>query len=392
MPRTKAALRHYSSAAPLAAICAGVVAYASLHPFDDWRALNANPLAFLVQPWPRWWTGFDILANLLGYMPVGALLFGAMVRSRVPARRAMWRAWFGAVALSLCMEIAQNFLPRRVASNLDLFLNGLGAALGIAAAFALHRLGWVDRWQGLRDRWFIQRSAGGLVLLLVWPLGLLIPTPVALGVGRILPRLQEMFSDIFEGTVIAPWFSAPIWTAQDFLPLSASAEVSTIALGLLGPCLLGFSITHAGWRRLALLPVLAGLGIATTALSTALSFGPQHAFAWHTGVFWLGLGAGAVLAACAARLAHRTCAAVGLIALTALIVGVAQAPADPYFAQSLQAWEQGNFIRFHGAAQWVGWLWPFGALGYLLLRTARADDVAESDSKLSSRSPLESIR
>ena len=62
-----------------------------------------------------------------------------------------------------------------------------------------------------------------------------------------------------------------------------------------------------------------------------------------------------------------------LIAVTTLVVAVAQAPADPYFAQSLQAWEQGNFIRFHGAAQWVGWLWPFAALIYLLLRTGRPE-------------------
>jgi hypothetical protein len=55
----------------------------------------------------------------------------------------------------------------------------------------------------------------------------------------------------------------------------------------------------------------------------------------------------------------------GLVVLT-LVVGVAQA--DPYFAQSLQAWEQGRFVRFHGLAQWIGWLWPYGAMGWLLSR------------------------
>ena len=42
----------------------------------------------------------------------------------------------------------------------------------------------------------------------------------------------------------------------------------------------------------------------------------------------------------------------------------------PYFAQSLHGWEQGRFIRFHGAAQWVGWLWPYAAIVYLLTRLA----------------------
>jgi hypothetical protein len=45
-----------------------------------------------------------------------------------------------------------------------------------------------------------------------------------------------------------------------------------------------------------------------------------------------------------------------------------QAPADPYFAQTLQTWEQGRFIRFHGLAQWLGWLWPYAALVYVLTR------------------------
>ena len=59
-----------------------------------------------------------------------------------------------------------------------------------------------------------------------------------------------------------------------------------------------------------------------------------------------------------------------LMALTALVSLVAQAPADPYFAESLQAWEQGRFIRFHGAAQWIGWAWPYVAMAYLLGRIA----------------------
>ena len=362
---------HHSSAAPLAAIYAALVIYASLYPFDDWRAFDTNPFAFLVMPWPRWWTAFDVGANLLGYVPLGAMMFGALVRSGVPTRRSVSLAWSAAFGLSLCMEVTQNFLPRRVASNLDLSLNTLGAGLGIGLALAIHRQGWVDRWQALRERWFIQDSAGGLALIVSWPLGLLIPTPVALGVGRILPRLHEGFAQVFEGTPIAPWLDAPIWTAQHLVRLSALAEVSIVALGLLGPSLLAFTITHPGWRRLTLVPVLAGLGVATTTLSTALNFGPQHALAWGTGLFWLGLGGGALLAGLASRLPARTCAAFGLIALTALVVGVAHAPADPYFAHSLQAWEQGDFIRFHGAAQWVGWLWPFVALGYLLVRSAR---------------------
>jgi hypothetical protein len=61
------------------------------------------------------------------------------------------------------------------------------------------------------------------------------------------------------------------------------------------------------------------------------------------------------------------------MALTALISLVAQMPADAYFAQSLQAWEQGRFIRFHGAAQGVGWFWPYATMADLLGRVAARD-------------------
>jgi hypothetical protein len=70
---------------------------------------------------------------------------------------------------------------------------------------------------------------------------------------------------------------------------------------------------------------------------------------------------------------QRLAAGLGLVVLSALVVLVAQAPTDPYFADSLQAWEQGRFVRFHGLAQWVGWLWPYAAMAWLLARTGRRD-------------------
>ena len=40
---------------------------------------------------------------------------------------------------------------------------------------------------------------------------------------------------------------------------------------------------------------------------------------------------------------------------------------------TLQAWEQGRFIRFNGLAQWLGWLWPYAVLVYVLLRVSRPE-------------------
>ena len=108
--------------------------------------------------------------------------------------------------------------------------------------------------------------------------------------------------------------------------------------------------------------------VAATTLSTALSFGPAHAMAWVTPWSLPALALGTVLVLAATLLDLRPAAGIGLAVLGALVVLVSQAPLDPYFAASLQRWEQGRFIRFHGLAQWIGWLWPYAAMVWLLGR------------------------
>ena len=110
-------------------------------------------------------------------------------------------------------------------------------------------------------------------------------------------------------------------------------------------------------------------------LSTALNFGPQHALAWLAPGTLPGLALGLAAALLLAPLPRRLAAGLGLVVLTALVMLVARAPADPYFASSLQRWEQGRFIRFHGLAQWVGWLWPYAAGLWLLGRLGAAPTI-----------------
>ena len=43
------------------------------------------------------------------------------------------------------------------------------------------------------------------------------------------------------------------------------------------------------------------------------------------------------------------------------------------YKRQLQAWEQGRFIRFYGLGQWLGWLWPYAALMYVVLHVSRRD-------------------
>lgn len=362
-------MRHRSSAWLLAAAMVGLTVYASLHPFSGWR-LPAVPLSrLLLPPWSTYWTLFDLMANLVAYVPLGALLCVAQLREGASSSRAFVVAVAAGALLSWTMELLQNLLPARVPSIADLGLNTAGTLVGAALAVAARALGWVQRWEVLRERWFHARGSGAaLALLLLWPVGLLFPPSLPLGLGQVLPRINAALADWLLDTPLEGWIEAP--AEQLWVPLSPGGEVVAIALGLLAPVWVAYSVAHPGWRRLGLLVGAALLGFGATTLSTALNFGPEHALTWVTTPVVPGIVLALLLAAPLAWLPRRGAAGLGLMAITALLAMVNQAPADPYFAESLQAWEQGRFIRFHGLAQWVGWLWPYGALAYLLGRVA----------------------
>jgi VanZ family protein len=367
-----------SAAVPLAVVAALLVAYASLYPMTGWRhPAGWDAWREIQLPWPARWTESDAWLNVLGYLPFGAVLFLAFLRGGGwPPRLAALGAIGLAGGWSLAMEVLQNFLPQRVPSSLDLAWNVAGAVAGTAAAAIAHGLGWFDRGANLHARWFEPHRTIGTTLLLLWPVGLLIPTPVALGLGQGLEHLIDTGADAVKGSFAEPALQSVLGTAvgaarEGAVPaLSPGAEAFTVALGLLAPCLLAVAIARPGWRRIVLVAGAGAAAFAVLTVSTALNFGPQHALAWRTAPAQTGIVLGMVAGVLVTWVPHRVAAGLGLVTLTALLIMVALAPADPYFAQSLQAWEQGRFVRLHGAAHWIGWLWPIAAMLYLLSRLA----------------------
>lgn len=351
-----------------------LVVYASLYPFADWRNQGIWPFDFLTAPLPRYWTGFDVGVNLLGYAPLGFLLALAALRSR----RVPWAvsvAVLGAGLLSLALETLQTYLPSRVSSNVDLALNTLGAWLGACCAWALERIGLINRWNNLRARWFAPDARGALVLLLLWPPALLFPAAVPMGLGQVLERLESALTEWLIDTPFMAWL--PV-RGMPLEPLSPLAELLCVALGLLIPCLLGGCVVHAHWRRAAFCAATFMAGLMTSALSAALSYGPEHAWAWLDLPVQVGVGFAAVLALLLLAVPHRATAALALLALVVHLSLLNQAPTDPYFAQTLQSWEQGRFIHFYGLVQWLGWLWPYVALVYLVRRLSRREPLGLS--------------
>ena len=365
-----------SIALPLALATICLIVYASLYPFTEWRDQGISPFRFLTAPLPKYWTGFDVAINIAGYAPLGFLLAIAGLRNP----RLGWAvsvAVFGTGLLSLGMETLQSYLPSRVPSNVDLTLNTLGGWGGACAAWVLEKMGVLDRWSRFRTRWFALDARGALALLALWPIALLFPAPVPLGLGQVFERLESALADALTDTPFLDWLPMRDIELQ---PLMPGAELICVALGALIPCLLGYCVVRKVWQRAVFSLLMLGLGIAVSALSAALSYGPEHAWAWLDLPVRVGLALAAALALLLLPLRRRGAAAFALLALAIHLGLLNQAPASAYFAQTLQTWEQGRFIRFHGVVQWLGWLWPYAALLYVLARLSGREQQPASES------------
>jgi hypothetical protein len=316
---------------------------------------------------------FDVISNVLGYAPLGFFLTLGFRRTW-PHLPALTLTFFLAAALSWALESLQFFLPARVPSNVDWLLNVAGAWLGGATAAVLTWLGALARWGRFRAKWFIGNARGALVLLALWPVGLLFPAPVAFGLGQVYERLEESVADWLQGT---PWLEWLPLREVELQPMLQIAEVLCVMLGLIVPCLLAFSVVRTLQQRMVAMGVLLGVGFLASALSAALTYGPVHAWDWTSTEVRAGLAAALFAAALSTLLSRRACLATALVGLAWQLALLNNSATDAYFALTLQTWEQGRFIRFHGLIQWIGWLWPYAAMAYLLQRLSASDRQAQ---------------
>lgn len=345
----------------------GLILYASLYPFKGWWVQGVSPIAFVWAPFPQYWTTFDLVANLVGYAPLGFLLALAMMRSGW-VRLAWPVAVLVPAMLSFGIEVTQNYLPMRVASNVDLVLNALGGLLGASIAWLLERMGALRRWSQFRADWFEKDAHASLVLLALWPLALLYPASIPFGLGQVWTRLETGLIDLLEGTPFLEWVPVRATVPE---PLSPLAEAFCIALCLLAPLMMGFSEMRSVPRRLLFGGILFLCAVGMEGISAAMTFGPANAWSWFNVPVAIGMGLALLLGLALAGLPRRLCNVVMLLCLAVSLTLLNRTSDSPYFAQSLEIWEQGRFIRFHGLSLWVGWLWPFLALIFGLSAVSR---------------------
>jgi VanZ family protein len=334
-----------------------LVVYASLYPLSGWQVQAPTPFAFVTAPFPRSIARFDLVTNVLGYIPLGFLAVLA-VHPRLRAQRALAFGIGCSIALSFVLESLQMYLPSRAASNVDLLANAAGGTLGALLALpAAPRLLGDGALKALRYR-LVAAGAKfdlGLVLIVLWLLAQLSPETLLFGTGD----LRELFQPP----------PGKLYPAELFLRVEAAvAAANTIAVGLFLSCLSARRL-HA--RLLFCAAIAAALALRWTAFDVLM-----RDMLWITPGALAGLAVGVTAALAGASLPRTARLAFAGLALMGATALVNLAPGNPYLAASLALWQRGVYFNFNGLTHIVAVVWPFAAMFYLVLLAAdrgRAD-------------------
>jgi VanZ family protein len=328
-----------------------LVIYASLYPFSGWRDPGVLPIAFVIEPFPRSVWRFDVVINVLGYIPLGFLAVAA-VHPRLRGGKAAMLGIACAIVLSFMLESLQAYLPSRTSSNIDLLANAVGGALGaLLGSVTAPRLLLAGKALAWRQGVFLPGTKIdlGLVLLALWLVSQLSPETLLFGTGD----LRELFQS-------PPGRHYP---AELFLRVEAGvAFANALALGLFLSCL---SVRTLSARVVFLLLIVAALA------ERALAFGVLlKDLLWITPGALAGLLAGCIAALFCISLPRTTRLAVAGLALMGATALVNLAPENPYMTASLALWQRGPFFNFNGVTHVVSASWPFVAMFYLIFLAA----------------------
>jgi len=333
-----------------------LIAYVSLSPLAGWRAPEHGVLAFL-RAWPHHWTVFDVAANVLAYLPLGMLGYGAAQR-RFGATVSLLAASLAGFAVSLAMESVQTALPGRVASPLDLLANSFGTLLG--ALFAA-RVGestlarWLADWR--RDSF--REGPGvefGELLTLVWLFVQLNPSIPFFSAGNIVDTLTAAWDETYS----APWFALP--------------QTIAVALNVAGFGLFASTLLRPRVRPMPLVLGLLASGLALKLMAAGVLLKRPLMLEWLSGETLAGLAVGiAVIWPLARRGLRARSYAAAMLILAGGVLAKLAAIYDGFPAiLALFAWSYGQLFNFASLTLFLNEFWPLAALACLFVMFVRA--------------------
>ncbi len=328
-----------------------VIVYASLQPFRGWQMPPLEVLHFLAAPWPRFITLQDVAINFAAYAPLGLLLsigFGARYG---PARGAAAAA-LASTLLSLSMETVQMFLPIRIASNVDLLANGLGALLGALAAPLLEPTRALGaRLHATRHRLFEEGMTAdvGFVIVMLWLATSFHPTAQLFGTGALRATID-----------------LPAYFAHSPL-LAFASEAVVVMFNLLGVGLLLSALMRGAPRPMLVIGCAIGAALAVKVFTAVALLQASAPFAWLTPGVAVGLASGWILLFAAIRLPRPAQLAIAAVCIAIATVAINLAPDNPYLSVPPRLLARGasHFLSFSGIVRALSELWPLLAIGYL---------------------------
>jgi len=345
-PRQRTFLPHM-----LALLYGLAIAYASLQPFAPWIPPPAGTPFWTFAPWPPRWTRFDVIANVLAYLPFG--VFVALIPRRASPLIRIGVALAVGATLSFSMETLQMFLPTRDASLIDLFANSSGSLAGGLIGGTLVRAARTRRLlSAAREMAFLSGRLGdlGIALLALWL------------TAQTNPGIA-LFAVNFEPGLARTAMAAPAIpdTAATMLEATQSAfQLAGVGLFL---ALLLRDRRYVGGAVLLLI----GVALVLKGLAAWLILKPAAWEAWLKPGVAMGIAAGSLallLAAALPRPAQVAACAIAL--LSSLLLPFAGSDLTSLPAPlTLFNWRYGHLLNFNGLTHTVLLVWPIAAACWL---------------------------
>lgn len=325
----------------------------SLYPFSGWQDSPDHFGAFLFYPWPRYYTGFDLLINIAAYIPFG-IFMASSTRTRLTVVGGLLLAAGGGTLLSLVMELFQQYLPARIPSKLDLACNSVGSLAGGVMVLLLYRHPVWRRFRLWREHWLYSDTLSdfGLAVIGLWFFSQLDPAVPLFGV---VVRPQGLPQP----------FVSPIADPALFLTL---LEGTGAFLHLVGAGWLVATVLRRARHGLTAVYAFFVLAILVKLLFAGLLLRPGAFFEWINLPVACGWLLGLVLVWLLRNLKRVWQAALAIIALAGskAVGDLWPLHASPLNDLQLFKWSFGQLGHFKGLVSLVSALWPWLAMAYLL--------------------------
>ena len=334
-----------------------LIVYAGLAPWSGWRDLGVSAFAYLASPLPRHVTAFDLIVNIVGYLPFGALAVLAL-HPRLRGLPALAVAGLAGLLLAGSIEALQTYLPRRVASNLDLATNACGAVLGASLVLPFAE-SLIDRGRlaQLRARWFTREASMLLVVLALWPAAQTAPAPMLFANGALFDATDMLV----RFGLVSPLQLTAAFGASEFV----LAEALVVVAGMLAAGLALTAVMQPAAPRIALLLILVCAALLARGFAYATAFGPERAFLWLTPGAIGGLCLGGLALLVAAQGRPRAVYGAAWLAALVWLAAVNLVPENPYHIDWLSRYRPGRLAHFQSLADWLAAAWPLLLLGAL---------------------------